>query len=380
MIYLDYAATSFVKPSAVYTTTLHAMRNFSANPGRGGHDLAVKAGEIVYDTREKLCSLFHIHNPEQISFFPNTTAALNAGIKGVLKKGDHVVTSSMEHNSVMRPLAELKRRGMIDYTVVKADASGRLKPEDFIAKCRPDTRLVICLHASNVCGNYYDIGSISKAVRTNSRLFMTDVAQSAGILDIDANQVDLLAFPGHKGLYGPQGTGGLYIKEGIMPATIIEGGTGSRSELLLQPEEMPDRLESGTLNVAAIAGLGAGVDFVMREGVSAIAEHELMLTNYFEEKIRNIERITLLGSAPKVGVTALNLDSYDCIDVANLLNQNYGIAVRSGLHCAVSAHESLGTNKTGCIRFSFGYFTTKKEVDKAIFALYQISKNMYRYM
>lgn len=375
MIYFDYAATSFIKPFSVYSTAAQVMKLYAANAGRGGHNLSVKAGEIIYDTREKLSRLFHIENPSQIAFFPNTTAALNAGIKGVLNRGDHVVTSSMEHNSVIRPLEELKRRGEIDYTVVQADYTGHLNPSDFLRACRHNTRLVLCQHASNVCGTSHDIYAISRLVRTDKRLFMTDVAQSAGILDIDAREVDLLAFPGHKALYGPQGTGGLYIKEGIVPKTLIEGGTGSQSELLTQPQEMPDRLESGTQNVAAIAALGAGVDFIMHEGLNTIAGFEMMLTNYFEESIKNINHIKILGQGPKVGVTALNLDGRDCIEVADILNRDYGIAVRSGLHCAVKAHETLGTKETGCIRFSFGYFNTKKEVDKAISALYQIAKN-----
>jgi len=374
MIYFDYAATSFIKPNVVYNTVSQVMKHDAANAGRGGHDLSVRAGEIIYDTREKLSELFHIENPSQIAFFPNTTAALNAGIKGVLNRGDHVVVSSMEHNSVIRPLEALKRCGEIEYTIVRADRMGQLHATDFLHACRPNTRLVLCLHASNVCGTSYDIASISRMVRTEKRLFMTDVAQSAGILDVDARDVDLLAFPGHKGLFGPQGTGGLYIKEGIVPKTLIEGGTGSQSELLTQPQEMPDRLESGTQNVAAIAGLGAGVDFVLHEGTKAIAGYEMMLTNYFEENIKQIKNIKILGAGPKVGVTALNLDGRDCIEVAGTLNRDYHIAVRSGLHCAAMAHETLGTKETGCIRFSFGYFNTKKEVDKAIWALYQISK------
>lgn len=375
MIYLDYAATSFKKPSSVYKTASQVMLKYGANAGRGGHALSVKAGELIYETREKLCRLFHLDAPEQIAFFSNTTTALNAGIKGVLRAGDHVVTSSMEHNSVIRPLAELKRRGVIDYTVVQADRDGRLQPTDFARACRPNTRLVVCLHASNVCGTSYDIAAISRAVRTPSRLFMVDAAQSAGILDIDGRDVDLLAFPGHKGLYGPQGTGGLYVREGIPLSTLIEGGTGSQSELPYQPEEMPDRLESGTLNVAAIAGLGAGVDFVLREGPETIRDYERMLTDYFEENVKNIEGISCYGAAPRVGVSALNLSGHDCIEVADILSTDYGIAVRSGLHCAALAHETLGTKETGCIRFSFGYFTKRHEVDKALYALYQISKN-----
>ncbi len=374
MIYLDYAATSLVKPPQVYQAVYRAMLHHSANPGRGGHDLSVRAGEIVYETREKLSQLFNIKTPERLTFFPNTTYALNAGIKGVLGVGDHVVVSSMEHNSVLRPLAELARRGIIDYTIVRADQKGELDPWDFARAMRPNTRLVICTHASNVCGNHYDIATISRLVRRRGTYFMVDAAQSAGVLDIDTNLVDLLAFPGHKGLYGPQGTGGLYVRENVPCETIIEGGTGSQSELLYQPEEFPDRLESGTLNVPALAGLGAAADFILKEGTKTIREQEAYLTNYFIEKIQNISEMTIYGQDNRIGVVAFNVGDMDAVSLADTLNNQYSIAVRSGLHCAPSAHRTLGTLKRGCVRFSFGYFTTKKEVEQAIFALHQIAK------
>ncbi len=375
MIYLDYAATSYRKPREVYVAVSKALRYMSANPGRGGHALSVRAGELVYEVREKLCSLLHIDTPERIAFFPNTTAALNAGIKGVLRPGDHVVVSSMEHNSVLRPLAELKRRGIIDYSLVKANEKGELTPWDFAKALRPNTRLVLCTHASNVCGNYYDIAAISQLVRREKVYFMVDAAQSAGILDINAGLFDLVAFPGHKGLYGPQGSGGLYVRDGIHLSTLTEGGTGSQSELLYQPEELPDRLESGTLNVPAIAGLGAATDFILQEGTESIFGHEKMLTNYFCEKIQNIPDVTIYGSQNRVGVAALNIKNSDPISVAECLDKDFGIAVRSGLHCAPLAHRSLGTIETGCIRFSFGYFTTKAELDRAIYALHKIAKS-----
>lgn len=280
----------------------------------------------------------------------------------------------MEHNSVIRPLSELKRRGIIDYTLVAADSLGRILPEDFKRAMRYNTRLVICTHASNVCGNIYDIEAISKLVRRPGTLFLVDAAQSAGHLDIDVSCLDMLAFPGHKGLYGPQGSGGLFVREGILLKTIIEGGTGSQSELLYQPEEMPDRLECGTLNVPAIAGLGAAVDFIMDEGVEALFNHEAMLNQYFEEKIKNIPNVETYGEQNKTGVMAMNIKEMDCIAVSDALNRQYGIAVRSGLHCAPSAHRTLGTIDTGCIRFSFGYFTQKNELDQAAYAISQIVK------
>lgn len=379
LIYLDYAATSYRKPKSVYKAVTDAMLYHSANPGRGGHTASVQAGEIVYETREKLCRFFHVNTPEQFSFFPNTTTALNAGIKGVLNTGDHVLVSSMEHNSVARPLEALRNLGVFSYSVVRADKNGNIQPEDFLYEMKPNTKLVICTHASNVCGNVFDIQKISRLVRKQGALFMLDAAQSAGVVDINAGEVDLMAFPGHKGLYGPQGSGGLFVREGLSLKTLVEGGTGSQSEQLIQPEELPDRLESGTLNVPAIAGLGAALDFVSEIGVQAIYEHEAYLSQYFTNEMKNLETIKIYGGNEKVGVVALNLCNVDCVEVATRLNNEYNIAVRSGLHCAVWAHETLGTIKTGCIRFSFGYFTTMKDIKKAVDAMYHLSKESYNF-
>lgn len=374
MIYLDYAATSFIKPSSVYKAIANATMYHSANPGRGGHTPSVKACEIVYETREKLCNFFHTNAPEQFSFFPNTTTALNVGIKGILKPGDHVVVSSMEHNSVARPLETLRKRGVITYTIVPGDKKGNLIPEDFYNAIKPNTKLVISTHASNVCGNAYDIQKISSLVHKKGALFMVDAAQSAGVLDINASNIDLLAFPGHKGLYGPQGSGCLYVRDGLTLETLIEGGTGSQSEQLLQPEELPDRLESGTLNVPAIAGLSAALDFVAKIGLQTIYEHEQSLSKYFSDEMQNLKNVEIYGNENKVGIVAMNLQGVDCVDVAMQLNNQFNIAVRSGLHCALWAHKTMGTLATGCIRFSFGYFTTKKEVKKAIDAMHNLSK------
>ncbi|MBE7048640.1 MAG: aminotransferase class V-fold PLP-dependent enzyme [Ruminococcaceae bacterium] len=374
MIYLDYAATSFKKPTAVYQAVYNAMVLHSANPGRGGHTPSVQAASLVYETREKLCQLFGINRPERLAFYPNTTAALNAGIKGVVGPGDHVVVSSMEHNSVLRPLETLKRQGFITYTLVQADSNGRLNPHDFDKAVNNRTRLVICTHASNVCGNVYDIKEISRIAHKKGAYSMIDAAQGAGTLPICAEDFDLLAFPGHKGLYGPQGSGGLFVGDDIHLKTITEGGTGSQSELLTQPNEMPDRLESGTLNVPAIAGLGAAADFILTEGIETIRQHEKNLLHYFIQEIQNINGITLYGDGSSINTAAINIEGMDCVQVAEKLNTDYDIAVRSGLHCAATAHKSLGTLSSGSVRFSIGYFTNKKQIDTAIHALHQISK------
>lgn len=374
MIYLDNAATSFQKPEQVARVMYDTMIHSSANPGRGGHALSVHAGELVYETRELLCRLFHIQEIERLVFCQNTTHALNMGIKGVLKQGDHVVITSMEHNSVLRPLESLRQNSIISYTVVRGDDAGRISPEQMEQAIRPNTKLMVMTHASNVCGNIYDIEETAKLAQKRHVLFMADAAQSAGMLEMDAKNFDLLAFPGHKGLMGPQGTGGLYVRKGLELSTIIEGGTGSASESYLQPEEYPDKMESGTQNVPAIAGLGEGVRFLLREGLDTIRKKETELAEYFTEGILNIPNIRIYGAENKLGVVALNVDGIDCIDVARRLDEEYHIATRGGLHCAVLAHETLGTKKRGCVRFSFGYFNTKHEADRAVYAMFKIAQ------
>lgn len=376
MIYLDNAATSFHKPESVARAVYNTMIRYGANAGRGGHRLSVKAGDILYETRENLCRLFNISDIERLAFCQNTTQALNMGIKGVVSSGDHVIITSMEHNSVLRPVETLRSNGKIAYTIVRANEKGELLMSALKRAIRPETKLIVMTHASNVCGNVFDIYSAAKLARENGILFMVDSAQSAGVLDIDASQVDLIAFPGHKGLMGPQGTGGLYVRKGINLYTIMEGGTGSGSELYNQPEDYPDRLESGTQNVPAIAGLNEGVKFILKEGIGAIKQKEEELTRHFISEIKNISKIKLYGALnPKsqVGVAALNIDGVDCVETCATLDKEYNIAVRGGLHCAVLAHETLGTKESGCVRFSFGYFNTKREVDRAVYALYRLA-------
>ncbi len=377
MIYLDNAATSYKKPDGVIRAVCEATYKTSANPGRGGHSLSVSAGEILYNTRSRMAELFNIENPERIAFCKNTTEALNFGIKGVMHRGGHIITTSMEHNSVIRPVKALEKQG-VTHSILQADENGNIDINRLEKIMRRDTRLVVMTHSSNVCGNIYDIEKAAQIAHRNNALFMVDAAQSAGSVPIDAKIIDLLAFPGHKGLMGPMGTGGLYVREGVKIAPIIEGGTGSVSESLTQPEFFPDMLESGTQNVPAIAGLGAAAEFVMKEGVSAIREYEDGLRARFEEKIRNIENITIYGSGEKSAITAFNIAGSDCVEVAQILNDDFGIAVRSGLHCAILAHKSLKTEKIGCVRISFGYFNTQKEVDYAADCLYKISKDLQK--
>lgn len=375
MIYLDNAATSFKKPDCVLRTTCEALYKNSANPGRSGHDLSLAAGEILYDSRKNLAKLFNIKNPERIAFCQNTTEALNKGIKGVMARGGHVITTSMEHNSVIRPIKALEEKD-VTHSILKSNENGELDFEKLQKMIKRDTKLIVMTHASNVCGNIYDIKKASRIAHENNVLFMVDAAQSAGICDIDCSFIDLLAFPGHKGLMAPMGSGGLYVKEGIKIKPIIEGGTGSVSESLTQPVFFPDILESGTMNVPAIAGLGKACEFISSVGVKNIGEHERMLRKRFEEKIKNIKNVKVYGSNNKCGISSFNIFGIDCVEVAQRLNDEYRICVRSGLHCAYLAHKSLKTHESGLVRVSFGYFNTPKEADICADAIYKIAKSI----
>ncbi len=376
MVYLDNGATSFKKPDTVFRAVTEAMYKNSANPGRGGHSLSVMAGEMVYNARESLAKLFKIANPERVVFCKNTTEALNFGIKGVMSRGGHVITTSMEHNSVIRPIKALEKTPGVAYSILSADKNGNLDLEKLEKLIKPQTRLFVMTNASNVCGNVYDIRKASEICRRKNVLFMVDAAQSAGSIEIDAELVDLLAFPGHKGLMGPMGTGGLYVKEGVKILPITEGGTGSVSESLSQPDFFPDILESGTLNVPGIAGLGAAADFIQRVGADEIGYHEKRLLTQFEEKLKNMNGIKIYGNDTRHNICAMNIEGADCVEVATKLNDEYGICVRAGLHCAILAHKSLKTENTGCVRFSFGYFNTPKEIEYALDAVYKISKDL----
>lgn len=376
MIYLDNAATSFVKPPKVYDAVINTLTKNSVNAGRGGYDAAVRSNEILFETKALLASLFHIENPERIAFAYNTTHALNMGIKGVLSYGDHVIITSMEHNSVLRPIKACERQMRVSYSVLRANEKGEIDMRELEKLIRPNTKLICMTHSSNVCGTMVDIYKAAEIARKHNVLFMADAAQSAGAIDIDCSKLDLLAFPGHKGLMGPMGTGGLYVREGLNLKTIIEGGTGSLSESVYQPDVMPDRLESGTQNIPAIAGLGRAAKFLLDTGVDNIRRHEDTLCRHFDERVREMQNITVYGSDNKTAICALNIAGTDCVEVAQVLNDKYGIAVRAGLHCAILAHKTLGTDKTGCVRFSFGYFNTLREVDKAVNAIYEISKEI----
>lgn len=375
MIYLDNAATSYIKPDCVLKTTCDALCKASANPGRAGHDLSLYAGEILYNTRKSLAKLLNVENPERIAFCQNTTEALNKGIKGVMSDGGHVIITSMEHNSVIRPIKALEDRG-VTYSILRGDEKGELDLTKLEKMIKRETRLIVMTHSSNVCGNVYDIEKAAEIAHRNRVLFMVDGAQSVGTQSVDCSKIDMLAFPGHKGLMAPMGTGGLYVREGINIKTIIEGGTGSVSESLVQPDFFPDILESGTMNVPGIAGLGAASEFILKIGTKEIEEHEKGLRRRFEDKIKSIKNVEVYGGKERCGICAFNIAGADCVEVAQRLNDEYGICVRSGLHCAYLAHRTLKTENKGLVRASFGFFNTVKEADFAADAVYKIAKSI----
>lgn len=377
MIYLDYAATSGKKPEAVYEAVSHALREASGNPGRSGHKLSLSAGAIVDEARLLCSRLFHAENSETIAFGVNTTEALNLGILGIVEPGDHVITSSLEHNSVARPLEHLKDAG-VEVTKIAADLETGVDPAKVEAAIKDNTKLVVMTHISNVTGTVNDIAAIGGVCRKKGATFLVDAAQSAGAtpIDVQAMQIDMLAFPGHKSLLGPQGTGGLYISPNVDLKPLLTGGTGTESELLHQPQTRPERYESGTLNVPGLAGLAGSVGFVMETGVEVIQEKEHALMNRLTDGMRGIDRVHIWGpqGERQGAVLSITIDGYEPQDIAMYLDQVFDIAVRSGLHCAPYAHEALGTLETGgTVRVSPGYFTTEEEIDRCIEAVTAIA-------
>lgn len=377
-IYFDNAATTFPKPEVVYRTMEKVMRNV-ANPGRSGHKMALESGRMIYHTRELLASLFSIRDPMHIVFTHNATDSLNLAIKGLLKQGDHVITTSMEHNSVLRPLKRLENLGIIQVTIVKANQEGNVAVEDIKQAIQESTKMVISTHASNVTGTLLPIDEIGRITQEHDLIYMVDASQTAGIYDIDVNQmkIDLLAFPGHKSLLGPQGVGGLYLREGIDLNPLREGGTGSQSESLIQPTMLPDRYESGTQNTIGIAGLGAGVEFILKTGIENIKKHEEKLTQRFLDGLKGMKKILVYGpkNAKEQGaVVSIYIEGLDVSEASFLLDNEYDIACRSGLHCAPLAHRTIDTFKQGTLRFSMGYFNTLGEVDQVLEAIETLSK------
>lgn len=376
MIYLDNAATTFPKPKSVYKSVMEAMTKYGANPGRGSHTMAIEGARVIYETRELLAELFNFDDPLKVIFTFNATDSLNLAIKGLLKPGDHVVTTSMEHNSVLRPIFELEKYG-IEHTIVQCEKDGSINIEDIAKEIKDNTKLIVTVHVSNLTGNIFPIEKIGEICKKNNIIYLVDAAQSAGVLDIDLKKmnIDLLAFPGHKGLLGPQGTGGLIINNDIILDQLKEGGTGSKSSSVYQPDFSPDKYESGTPNLPGIAGLNSGIKYILEQGQKSILEHEKKIIDLFINKIKKIENIKIYGSddiSSRCGVVSLNVDEIDSAEVAYILDSKYKIAVRPGLHCAPLAHKTLGTENSGAVRFSFGPFNTEKEIIIAANALKEI--------
>lgn len=377
MIYLDNAATTFPKPESVYKAVENCLHEYGVSPGRAGHKLSLRASREVFRTRELAASLFNIANPMQIVFTSNATESLNLALKGILQKNDHVVTSSMEHNSVIRPLNALEEKGM-SFFVVQCDAKGFLNPDDIIKAIRPNTRMIAVTHASNVTGTLLPIKEIGIICRERGLIFLVDASQTAGIYDIDVDEfhIDLLAVSGHKGLLGPQGTGLLFIREGLDLAPLKEGGTGSKSGSFEQPLIIPDRYESGTLNTPGIVGLGAGIEFILEVTTNAIREHEAKLTKYLIEELKLIEGVKLYGpcdSNNQAPIVSFNIEGLAPSEIAYLLDSKYDICTRSGLHCAPIAHKTIGTIETGTVRLSPGYYNTEDDIAAVLKAIKEFS-------
>ena len=379
MIYLDNGATTFPKPEKVYDTVYDCMKNYCANPGRSGHKMAMKSARAIYDARENIAKLFNIDDPMTIVFTHNATDSLNLAIKGVLENGDHVITTSMEHNSVIRPIKALEEKG-VENTVVKCDHEGKLDIKDLEAAIKPNTKLIVTTGASNVTGTLIDLEAVGEVAKKYDILYLADVSQSAGVYDIDVKKinVDMLAMPGHKCLFGPQGTGILYVRDGLKLKILKEGGTGSRSEELTQPELYPDRYESGTHNTPGIAGLNEGVKFILETGIDNIRKHEEELCRYMLDRLQEVKDIKIYGpmnEKERASVISINIGDMDSGEITFRLDSEYDIATRSGIHCAPLAHTTLGTMQQGTVRFSLGYFNTKEDIDTAVNALKYISEH-----
>lgn len=373
MIYLDNGATSFPKPPSVSEAVRYAMRTYAANAGRGSHRMSVMAAEALWRARERLSQLFGIPKPERLVFTLNCTDSLNMGLLGLLNAGDDLIISDMEHNSVYRPAVALKEKG-VRTLFAESDAAGMVSMESVRQQITPRTRLICLQHASNVGGGINPIREIGEMAHENGILFMVDAAQTAGCvpIDVEKDHIDILAFPGHKGLLGPQGTGGLYVREGITLRPLRRGGTGSASESAEMPSFLPDRLESGTQNLPGIAGLSESTAWILKTGVPRILQHERMLLKRMMDKVYGMRGVTVLGPrdiSKRTGVLSLAFDGRDAAEIADILDKRYGIAVRAGLHCAPLAAKRFGILETGSLRFSPGVFNLPRDIDYAMHAL-----------
>ncbi|MGN0799176.1 MAG: aminotransferase class V-fold PLP-dependent enzyme [Christensenellales bacterium] len=377
MIYLDNAATTLHKPPQVAEAVKQVILT-AGNAARGAHGASMQASRTVFETRQKLARLLGCPQADHVVFTANSTMALNIAITGILSPGDHAISTDLEHNSVLRPLYALHEQGMA-LSFVPADKQGRVRYEDFASLFRPNTKAVICTHASNLTGNMLDLACIAAMAHEHGALLVVDASQTAGAVPIDmtAMGVDVLCFTGHKGLMGPQGTGGLCIRPGVEIRPLLRGGSGVHSFDRQQPAAYPTRLEAGTLNSHGIAGLDAAVDYLLSEGVAAIEKREHALMRRFYENVCDIDGVQVYGdfAAPqRAAIVALNIRDYDSAEIADVLFADYGIATRPGAHCAPRMHQALGTVQQGAVRFSFSVFNTEDEVDAAIQAVRELAQ------
>ncbi|MGK4198112.1 aminotransferase class V-fold PLP-dependent enzyme [Fusobacterium sp. HC1336] len=378
MIYFDNAATTLHKPQEVIDAIIKAMTSMG-NAGRGNTSASMEASHIIFDTRENLAKLFNIKDSSRIAFTCNSTEALNIAIKGSLTTGDHVITTMLEHNSVLRPLYEMENKG-VELSIIQADKLGNISYDEIQSLIKNNTKSIVCTHGSNLTGNLVDIEKIGKICKEHNLLFIVDVSQTAGVFPIDVEKmnIDILCFTGHKSLLGPQGTGGIFVKEGIEVTPLKSGGTGILTYSKTQPSIMPTHLEAGTLNGHGIAGLNAGIEFINKIGMKKIREKEENLMWRFYNKVKELPHIKIYGDFSKkerCPIVTLNIDNYDSGDIAEEL-LNYGVATRAGGHCAPLMHEALGTIEQGAVRFSFGYFNTEEEVDEVIKIIKNIILNI----
>lgn len=377
MIYLDNGATSFPKPRGMVAAMEECMAKYCGNPGRSGHSMSMKTGEEVYRARKNVAKIFHIEQADRIVFTKNTTEALNLALMGSLKEGDHVITTSMEHNSVLRPLKTLEKKGVF-HSILRADREGRIRPADIEKTIRPSTKIIAITAASNVTGTVMPLAEIGKLARKRGILFLVDGAQAAGSHELDVNKMNIgmLAVPGHKGLLGPLGTGALYVDPSISLSPLLSGGTGTESKNRTQPAEFPEGFEAGTINAPGIIGLGFSAAFVDKIGVDVIEEHERELIGYLDEQLDSMGFVKRYGPSAeeKTGITLFNVEGVGAEEVTTTLSSRYGIAVRGGYHCAGLAHKTIGTWDTGAVRVSVGPFIGKREIDKLIDAVWEIGK------
>ena len=377
MVYFDNAATTFPKPQTVLFAVNDAVKNYGGNPGRSGHRISMKVSEKVFEVRRKIGDFFN-SSPENVVFTLNCTHALNMAIKGVMAKGGHIVTSSLEHNSVLRPIYAMASEGKITYSVAEVSENGEETLKAFKEAVKPDTKVIVSTFASNVSGTVLPIKELSRFCKEKGILFIVDAAQGAGLFNIDMEDIDILCTAGHKALYGTTGTGLMIFKKDFQVDTIIEGGTGSNSLELLQPDFLPDRFESGTLNTTGILSLGAGVDVVMNKGIENIYRYEMALCIKVYNELKNMKNVSLIADSfklfEKAPIVSFNIDGTDSAKLSGILSDK-GYMLRGGFHCAPLAHKQFGTDKTGAVRFSPSHFNTTKQVNDFLYEIKKLSRN-----